>query len=136
MCPPMWAHWAHVGATWRIWLNLCFLRTTIVHNPSANRSVQPFCAQITAECCRVHLRHQANTIENVHNGTTLRIRLNLCFFRPTRVHTPNRLVQPFMRNSRHKVPILYNGRPFPQKCPFPRGSGPHLIHDSLGQCDT
>jgi len=33
--------------------------------------------------------------------------------------------------SRQKVPILYNRRPFPQNYPFPRGSGPHVRHDSL-----
>jgi len=34
-----------------------------------------------------------------------------------------------------KVSILYNGRPFPQNCPSRGGSGPHLIHDSLGQSE-
>jgi len=33
---------AHIGATWRIWLNLCFLRPTWDHNPNGKRSVQPF----------------------------------------------------------------------------------------------
>jgi len=47
--------------------------------------------------------------------------------------TASRSVQPFLHSSRQTVPILYNGRPFPQKLPLPTGrSGPHLIHDSLG----
>ena len=41
--------------------------------------------------------------------------------------TANRSVQPFLHNSRQKVPILYNGRPFPQSCPFSWGSVPYLI---------
>jgi len=28
-------------------------------------------------------------------------------------HTANRSVQPFLHSSRQKVPILYNGRPYP-----------------------
>jgi len=37
-----------------------------------------------------------------------------------------------LHSSRLSVHILYNGRTsHPQNCPFPRGSGPHLIHDSL-----
>ena len=41
MCPPMAADWhpprlpwGHIDATWRIRLNLCFLRTTRAHNPN------------------------------------------------------------------------------------------------------
>jgi len=46
----------------------------------------------------------------------------------------NRSVQPFLHNSQQKVLILYNGQPFPPKiAPSHMGSGPHLIHDSLGQ---
>jgi len=44
----------------------------------------------------------------------------------------SRLVEPFLHSSRQKVPILYNGRPFPSKLPFPMGDlDQHLIHDSL-----
>ena len=35
--------------------------------------------------------------------------------------TANRSVQPFLHSSRHKVPKLYNGLPFPQNCYFPWG---------------
>jgi len=42
-------------------------------------------AQLTAEC---HWRRLANTIEIVHNGTIMRIRLNLCLLRPTHVYHP------------------------------------------------
>jgi len=37
-----------------------------------------------------------------------------------------------LHSSRQKVPILYNGRPFPKNCPFPwEDLDPHLIYDSL-----
>jgi len=36
-----------------------------------------------------HWRHLANTIKLVHISATWRIRLNLCFLRPTRVHNQN-----------------------------------------------
>jgi len=47
------------------------------------RQVAPMCLPM-----RAHWRHLANMIELVHNGATWRIRLNLCFLRPTRVHNP------------------------------------------------
>jgi len=59
-----------------------------------------------------------------HIGATWRIRLNLCF------QTANRLVQLFSHRWPHSVPILCNGRPFPQNCPFPREIW--TAHDSLG----
>ena len=49
--------------------------------------------------------------------------------------TANWSVQPFYHSSRHKVPnSLYftAGAPFPQNCPFPWRSGPHITQDSLG----
>ena len=79
----------HIGATWRIWLNLCFLRPTQVHKPNSKSIGSVTFAQLMAECRRVHWRHVANTIVHVHNGTTLRIQMNVCFFRPTQLHNPN-----------------------------------------------
>jgi len=49
------------------------------------------------------------------------------------IQMANRLVLPFLHSTRQKVPILYNGRPFPPKLPIPTGDlGPRLTHDSLG----
>jgi len=61
-----------------------------------------------------------------HTGATWRIRLNLCFLRPTRVtiQTANRSVRPFLHISRQKVPILTMGYSFPQNCPSDEVSGP------------
>jgi len=49
-----WRHcalpWAHIGATWGIRLNLCFLRPTQVHNPNSKLVGSAVFAQMTAEC--------------------------------------------------------------------------------------
>jgi len=55
----------HISATWRIRLNLCFLRPTRFHNPNGKSISSAIFAQHTAECRRVHWRHLANTIELV-----------------------------------------------------------------------
>jgi len=44
----------------------------------------------------------------------------------------NLSVQPFLHSSRQKTPIVFSGRPFPQKFSIPiGGSVPRLIYDSL-----
>jgi len=57
--PPTWAHWHHlanmteivyIGAIWRIWLNLCFLRPIWVHNPNGKSISSAVSAQLMAEC--------------------------------------------------------------------------------------
>ena len=63
-----------------------------------------------------------------------RIRLNLCFLRPTRVHKQmaNRSVQPFLHSSRQYC-WACPGMSFPLiSAPMHGGSGLHLIHASLG----
>jgi len=103
----------HIGATWRIQLNLCFLWPTPVHNP--NGKIDRF-------------SHFSTTHGSVvrYIGANWRIRLNSCFLWPTQVHNPNgksigSAVSAQLHSLRHKVPILYNGRPFPQNCPLPSG---------------
>ena len=79
----------HIGATWQIWLNLCFIRLTRVNNPNNKSISSAIFAQLTAECRWVDWRHLANTIEIEHTGTIWSVRLNLRFLRPTRVHNSN-----------------------------------------------
>ena len=43
---------SHEGATWRIRLNLCFLRPSRVHNPNRKSIGSAIFAQLTAECRR------------------------------------------------------------------------------------
>jgi len=45
-------------------------------------------------------------------------------------------VQRLLHSPRQKVPISTMGFPFIQNCPFPWGSGPHLIHGSLCPPET
>jgi len=50
--------------------------------------------------------------------------------------TANGLFQPFLHSLRHKVPILYNGRPYPPELPFPTGDlDSHVTHDALSPCE-
>ena len=43
------SHVGTVGATWRIRLNLCFLRSTRVHNPNSKSTRSSVLAQLTAK---------------------------------------------------------------------------------------
>jgi len=73
---------------------------------------------------KAHWCHQANMIELVHPSAQ------------STTQTSNRSVQPFLHSSGQKVPIFYNGCPYPQNFPFPWGDLiPHLTHDSLGPCE-
>jgi len=45
-----WRQCGHIGATWRMRLNLCFLRLTRVHNPKGVSIGSAVFTQITAEC--------------------------------------------------------------------------------------
>jgi len=48
----------------------------------------------------------------------------------------NRSVKPFLHSSWQKVPIIYNGRPYPPELPLQiGGSGPRVTHDALGPCE-
>jgi len=83
-----------------------------------------------------HWRHLANTIENVHVVATWRIQLNLCFFRPTRVHNPNgkSIASAVFAQLIAQSLILYNGRPFSQKLPILMGGSGRLSNSwFLGQ---
>jgi len=71
-----------------------------------------------------------------HNGTTWRIRLNLCLFRPTEYTTKWQISRFSCFCTTHGRESLYFtiGDPFPQNCPFSWGDlDPiwFIIHDSL-----
>jgi len=98
----------NIGATWWIWLNLCFIGPTRVHNPNGKSTGSAILALLTAECCWAHWRHLANTIEHVlpwaHNSNGKSIGYD------------------------RKVSLYFTmGCPFPPKiAPSHGGSGPHL----------
>jgi len=69
-----------------------------------------------------------------HIGATRRIRLYSFGPPESTTQTANQSVQPFLHSSRQKIPILYNGRRFPQKLPLLVGDlDLYLIHDFLSQ---
>jgi len=94
--------------------------------------------QWTAEYVGSHWRHVANTTEIVHSGATLRIPLNFCFFRPTRVRNLNgKLI-----GSAVSVQLMAES-PYtlqwatlcPKITPSHGDMDPNLTHDSLGQSE-
>jgi len=64
-------------------------------------------------------RWRQRVLPQGHIGATWRIRLNLCILRTMRVHNRNGkwIDLPFLHSLRQKVPILYNGRPYPPELP-------------------
>ena len=115
----------HIGATWRIQLNLCFLWPTQVDNQMANRFVLPF----------LH--------SSWHSVVGHALSPNNCPFAwvcgPHLIHASlgpaefitqmsSRSIQSFLHSPQQSVAMLYNGLPLPpQNCPFCGGCGPHLI---------
>jgi len=127
----------HIGATWQIRLNLCFLR------PTAHPSAQPK-RQIDRLSCFAHL-----TVESPYTLHTLQwatlspkiVHSHGGFGRPSNTgpsepisQTASRSVQPFLHRWPQSVLILYNGTPlFPSKLPLLIGDlDPYLIRGSLG----
>jgi len=109
MCPPR-LPWGHIGTIWWIWLSLCFLRSTRVHNPNGKSIIQPF----------LHSLWQKVPI--LCNGRPFPLKLPLpmgIWHHPTRFLGPiraynqmaSRSVQPFLHRWPQSVPILYNGTP-------------------------
>jgi len=136
MCPywrhARWRQCAHIGATWRIRLNLCFLRSTWVHDPNS-KSIGLHSSRQKSLYFRMGA--PVPKIAPSHWGSeTLS---NTWFFRPIRAHNANGISigsAVFAQMIAAKcVPILYNGTPLsPQNCPSHGGVDPHLIQRFLG----
>ena len=122
--------WRHIGAPWRIRLNLCFLGPTRVHNPSiANRSMQPLLhsswqslytlqwAPLSPEIAPSHRRSEPHLIFD-----------SLSQYEPITQNQFSRFC-----TDDYSVPTLYNGSSFYLKIAPSHGDlNPHLIHGSLG----
>jgi len=139
-CSIVFARWrqcafpcGHIDATWRIRLNLCFLRLRRVHNPDGKSIGSAVFAQIMADTLQwVPLFSRNWPFPWDHGGSGLPSNDS---FSPSEPTTQTALsVQPFLHRWLQSVPILYNGTPLPpSKLPLPMGgSGHHLIHGSLG----
>jgi len=131
MCPPMW----HIGTTWWMWLNLCFLQSIQVHNTNGKSIGSAF-------LCTAHGRVSSGTLppgkynwnsapwrylENTFELVLLLAHPNL---------QPKRQIDWLSRFcTTHGRKSLYftTGDPFPKNCPFSWGYVPCLIHGSLGQ---
>jgi len=113
--------WGHTGATWWIWLNLCSLQPTRVHNPnSKSMKFSHFC---TAKC---HWACPGMSclliIAPSHEGCGPHLIHATLGPSQSITQTASRSVQPFLHSSWHSLAILYNGPPFlPYNYPFPWG---------------
>ena len=111
-------------ATWRIRLNLCFLRPTRIHNQNSKSVGSAISAQLTAECRQIHWCHLGNLNELV-----------LPSARPS--PHPKRQIVWFSHlcTAQGRKSLCFRmGGSFPQNCTFSWGDlDPHLNHDSLGQ---
>jgi len=118
----VFARW-HIGATWQIRLNLCFLQHTGLHSPKSKSIGSAVSAQLTAV--------SAHTLQWGPFLPKLRLLvggMGLHLFhdslRQTELTSQTALwsVQLFSHRWPQSVPIVYNGHPFPpQNCPFTWG---------------
>jgi len=127
----------HIGATWQIPLNLCFLRPTRVHNLNGKSIGSADSAQLTAESPYtlqwVTLSPKIAPFRGVDLDPHL-IHDSLNQTEPT-IQMASRSVQLFSHRWPQGVSILYNGTPLsPFKLPLPMGGDldPHVIDGSLG----
>ena len=128
----------HIGATWRIQLNFCFLRSTRVHNPNGKSIGSDVSAQITAESpYTLQLATLSPKLLLFVGGSGPHlIHDSLGQSQPT-IQTASQSVQLISYRWPQSVTILYNGRPFTQSCPFPWGDlDHHLINGSSGQPES
>jgi len=101
--------WGHIGATWQIQLNLCFLRPTRVHNPNGKSIGLAIFAQLTAEspytlqCTPLSPKWPLFTgdlkPQPTHDSMSPSKPIN---------QTASWSVQPFLHRRLQSVPILYN----------------------------
>jgi len=126
--------WWHIGATWWIQSNLCFIWPTGVNNPNSKSIGSAIFAQLAADC-RYTLQRAAPfplKITLSHRGSGPPS--NTWFLVHIRARNPNGIsVSRFCTDDRGVSLYFTMGHPLPpQNCPFPWGSGLHLIHGSLG----
>ena len=94
--------YGHIGTTWWIRFNLCFLRPTWVHNLNCKSISSAVFAQLK-ECRQVHWRPLVNTIELLLPPAHLSPQPKCKIDRFSR----------FLHSCRQKVHAFYHGRPFP-----------------------
>ena len=110
------------------------------HPESTTQTASPFSHFCTAHLQSVPIHHNGPPF--LFSKLPLRMRRsepNLTWFLgPTRVQIPNSISigsAVFAQFTAERPYILQWTALSPQNCPFSWGSGPHLIHDSLGQSE-
>jgi len=80
----------HIGANWRIRLNVCFLRLTRIHNQNGKSIGSAIIAHLTAKCRRhawaCYFPYDPNKCPFARG---IWAPSNTCFLGPTQVHNPN-----------------------------------------------
>jgi len=87
----------------------------------------------------VFARWRQRALPRWHIGATWRMRLNLCFLQATQVHNQNsKLIgSAAFAQLTARSPYTLQWAPLPPKLSLPiGGSGPHLIHGSLGPTES
>jgi len=102
----------HIGATWRIRLNLCFLQHAGVHSPNGKSIGSAISAHLTAES---PYTLQWATLSRKRDPSRVGIGIPSIswFLEPDRAHNPNCITigSAFSHRWPQSVPILYNGMP-------------------------
>ena len=125
----------HIGATWQIRLNLCFLWPTRVHNPNGKSIGSAVSAQLTTESPYTLQWATLSPKIAPSNGVGSGPLSNPWFLEPDRANNPNGITIGSAVFAQVTAVSLYftMGPPIsPQIAPSHGGSGPHLTHNSLG----
>ena len=122
----------HIGATWQIRFNSCFLRPTRVHNPNGKSIGLAVCAQLTAESPYT-LQWVTLSLKIAPSYGGSGTPSNTWFIGTIPAYNPNGIStgSVFLHRWPHSVSLYFTmGRSFPhsQNCPFDL----HLINGSLG----
>ena len=122
----------HIGATWRIRSNMCFLRPNWVHNPNGKSIGSAISAQLTAESPYT-LQWAPLSLKIAHSLGGSWSPSNSRFLPRVWVHNPNGIMISSAISHRwlQTVPILYYGLPLSPKFPLFVGDLElHLTHGS------
>jgi len=113
----------HIGATWQIQLNSCFLWPTWIHNPNGKLIASTVLHSSRRSVIWANWRHLVNTIEPVLPSAN-------------QSPQPKRLIDQFSHfctaHGRKSGLHFTMGTPFPKIAPSHGGRRPHVTHDSLG----
>ena len=121
MCRPC----GHIGATWRIRLNLCFLWPAWVPNSNGKSTGQPFVFSSRQKVCILYSGRPFPPKFPLLVGGDL-APSNSWYLGLVRAHSPNGITigSAVFAQVTAECPILYNGTPLPpQNCPSHGGSG-------------